>query len=56
MHKKEFKRDSNNYREISMTSTMSRLYERILKDLNEKEYSYLGEAENPEYSEMENTV
>jgi len=54
MHKKEFKRDSNNYREISMT--MSQFYERILKDLIEKEYSYLEEPENPEYSKMENTV
>jgi len=36
IHKKESKRDCSNYRGISMTSVMSRLYGKILRDLIEE--------------------
>jgi len=47
--KKEDKKDSSNYRGISASNTMSRLYERILSDLIEKEYSNLEEEEQSEF-------
>lgn len=45
IHKKGSKKDPNNYRGISVTSTMSRLYGRILRDLIETEYSNEEEEE-----------
>lgn len=45
IHKKGSKKNPNNYRGISVTSTMSRLYGRILRDLIEEEYSSLEEEE-----------
>jgi hypothetical protein len=43
IHKKESKKDLNNYRGILMTSTMNQLYGKILSGLIEKEYSNLKE-------------
>ncbi|XP_030745265.1 uncharacterized protein LOC115874297 [Sitophilus oryzae] len=41
------RKDPNNYRGISVTSTMSRLYEKILRNLIEEEYSsYEEEKQN----------
>lgn len=45
IHKKGSKKDPNNYRGISVTSTMSRLYGKILRDLIETEYSSYEEEE-----------
>lgn len=38
IHKKGNKDDCNNYREISLTSTINRLYGRVLWDLIEAEF------------------
>jgi len=45
MYKKRYKKDSSNYRRISVTSKMSRLYSRILS-LIEKEYSNREEEQS----------
>jgi hypothetical protein len=45
IHKKGSKQDCHNYRGISVTSTMSRFYERILKDKIEEEYAEHEEEE-----------
>lgn len=45
IHKKGNKRDCNNYRGISVTSTMSRLYGRILRDLIEDDFKDHEEEE-----------
>jgi len=37
IHKKDNKKNRNNYREISVTNTMSKLYDRILRDFTEAE-------------------
>jgi len=37
IHKKGSKKDGANYRKISVTSVMSRLYGKILRDLIEEE-------------------
>jgi hypothetical protein len=55
IYKKESKRDLKNYREISVTTTMNRLYERILDSLIEKEYSSLEKDEQRD-SELEDLI
>ncbi|XP_030759068.1 uncharacterized protein LOC115884584 [Sitophilus oryzae] len=45
IYKKGSRKDPNNYRKISVTSTMSRLYGRILRNLIEEEYSSYEEEE-----------
>ncbi|XP_030748216.1 uncharacterized protein LOC115876544 [Sitophilus oryzae] len=45
IYKKGSRKDPNNYRGISVTSTMSRLYGRILRNLIEEEYSSYEEEE-----------
>ncbi|XP_030757305.1 uncharacterized protein LOC115883134, partial [Sitophilus oryzae] len=45
IYKKGSSKDPNNYRGISVTSTMSRLYGRILRNLIEEEYSSYEEEE-----------
>ena len=45
IHKKGNKLDCSNYRGISVTSTLSRLYGRILRDLLEQEYQEQEEEE-----------
>lgn len=45
IHKKGNKRDCNNYRGISVTSTLSRLYGRIIRDIIEQEYQEHQEEE-----------
>lgn len=44
-HKKGDTQDGNNYRDIPVTSILSRLYGRILRDLVEKEYQNHEEEE-----------
>jgi len=45
IYKKGSKKDFSNYRGISVTSTMSQLYGRILNSLIEKKYSNFEEEE-----------